>query len=304
VSGRAFIGTAASHAWGTFSYLVAYRFVIGLAPAVSVLAQGILRPAQILPAPSFRWWRALLLGIATSPRTSAISPRLGTLAVRMSGAPALAALLVGVHFLTPYHLLLTGPLLGKDVLLSHLIGTALCFAIVASMWGSATVVRCPRGPETRDEAVARLALLEIAGTGPQVVGGLVLAGVVGAWGLSPARVELATLFGGGLAAQVANAAAGTLLGMASCLPPVANLLVATYLWKTGIAHAGLVSFVLASAATLTRRRLYRATLGDDAGSRLWWAFLAAGFLAGIGTAIAFRALGLTIHYRLMREQLL
>lgn len=304
MSAGTFIGTAASHAWGTFSYLVGYRFVIGLAPAVSVLAQVTLRPARILRAPSSRWWRALLLGIATSPRISAIRPRLRILPARKPSAPALAALLVGVHFLTPYYLLLTGPLLGKDVLLSHLIGTALCFAIVASTWRSAAVARHPPGPEPPDEAAARLALLELAGTGAQVVGGLVLAGVVGAWGLSPARVELATLFGGGLLAQVANAAVGTLLGVASCLPPVANLLVATYLWKTGIAHAGLVSFVLASAATLTRRRLYRATLGDDAGSTLWWAFLAAGFVAGIGTAIAFRALGLTIHYRLMREQLL
>ncbi len=304
MSAGAFIATAAGYAWGTFSYLVGYRLVIGLAPVVSVLAQRLLRTERVLGATSPRWWRAFLLGIATSPRTSAIRPRLGTLRARTPRAPALAALLVGVHFLTPYHLLLVGPLLGKDVLLSHLIGTALCFAIVASTWRSAGDPRHPGGPEARDEAVARLALLELAGTGLQVVGGLVLAGVVGAWGLSPARVELATLFGGGLLAQVANAAVGTLLGAASCLPPVANLLVATYLWKTGIAHAGLVSFVLTSGATLTRRRLYRATLGDQEGSKLWWAFLAAAVLAGIGTAVVFRALGLTIRYRLIREQLL
>jgi hypothetical protein len=108
VSAGAFIGTAASYAWGTLSYLVACRFVIGLAPAVSVLAQGTLRPARVLGATRLR----------------------------------------------------------------------------------------------------RPVLLELAGTGPQVVGGLVLAGVVGAWGLSPGRVELATLFGGGLLAQVGNPPSG------------------------------------------------------------------------------------------------
>jgi hypothetical protein len=304
MSAAAFIGTAASHAWGTFAYLVGYRFATGFAPALSVLAQHVLRPARVPGAATPRWWRALVLGIATSPRASAIRPRLESLIARTPGAPALAALLAGVHFLTPYPLLLIGPLLGKDALLSHVIGTTVWFVVVASAWRPARGSGRGGEPEIDDASPARLALLELVGTGPQVVLGLVLAGAVGAWGLSPGRVEFATLFGGGLAGQAGNAAVGTVLAVASGLPPVANLLVATYLWKTGIAHAGLVSFVLASAATVSRRRLYRATLGEEAGARLWWAVLAAALFAGIATAIVFRALGLTIHYRLMREQLL
>lgn len=304
MSDGGFIGTAASYAWATFVYLVASRFVIGLAPLASVLAQGLLQPGRVLHDGPPSWPGALLLGSATSPRASAIAPRVTLLASRGAAPGALVAFLVGAHLLTPYYFILIGPLLGKDVLLSHLIGTVLCFALVARLWRPAAVAPAGHGVSARDETLARVALLELTGIGPHLVLGVVLGGIIAAWGLSPTHVELATLLGGGLAAQVGSAVAGTALGALTCLPPVANLLVATYLWKTGLAHAGLVSFMLASAATVQRRRLYASVLGEAAARKLSWALLIAAPLAGLGTAVVFRVLGLTIHYRLVPEQLL
>lgn len=127
-----FIGTAVGMAWATLQYLVFYRFVIGVAPATSVAAQTLVGTRQIrLP---FAWPAALLVGAATSPRASAIGRGLAVAAGRDAGPLVAVTFLVGAHFLTPYYLLLTGPLLGKDVLLSHVIGAGLCLAITRVLW--------------------------------------------------------------------------------------------------------------------------------------------------------------------------
>ncbi len=65
---------AASHAWGTFSYPVGYRLVIGLAPAASVLAQRLLRPARVLGVASCLPPVANLL-VATYPVEDGHRPR-------------------------------------------------------------------------------------------------------------------------------------------------------------------------------------------------------------------------------------
>jgi hypothetical protein len=299
----AFISTAVSLAWATFMYLVAYRFVIGLAPVVSVVAQAVMRLRPGLAGGASSWPWALLCGAASSPSAAAIATELRRFTVRSESPISFVAFLIGAHFLTPYYLLLIGPLLGKDALLSHLIGTAFCLAGVVGLWRPPAIPR--REPaEVAPQSISQLARAELIHVVPQMFLGIVLGGMIAAWGLSSAHVALAALLGGGVAAQVGSALAGTVLGVASCLPPVASLFVATYLWKTGIAQAGLVSFVLASAATLTRRQLYRRALGNQAGERLWRTLLLVGVFAGIATGIIFWAFGLTIHYRLSSEQLL
>ncbi len=299
----AFISTAVSLAWATFMYLVTYRFVIGLAPAASVLAQAMARFHAGRAGSASPWPWALLRGVATSPSAAAIAAELRRLTVRGESPISFVAFLVGTHFLTLYYLLLIGPLLGKDALLSHLIGATVCLVGTAGLWRPPAIPRSEPA-EVAPQSVGQLARAELIHVVPHMSLGIVLGGTVAAWGLSPAHVALAALLGGGVAAQVGSALAGSVLGAVSCLPPVASLFVATYLWKTGIAQAGLVSFVLASAATVTRRQLYRTTLGDHAGERLWRMLLLVGVFAGIATAIVFWAFGLTIHYRLSSEQLL
>lgn len=278
-----FISTAVSLASATFMYLLAYRFVIGLAPISSVLAQVALRFRPGLAGAASPWPWALLRGAATSPGAAAIAPELCLFTVRGQSPISIVAFRVGTHFLTPHYLLLIGPLLGKDALLSHLIAAMLCFVGTAGLWRPPAISHIERGADA-PRSIGRLAGAELIHVVPQIFLGIVVGRALAAWGLSPAHVALAALLGGGIAAQAGSALAGTVLGVVSCLPPVASLFVATDLWKTGIAQAGLVSFVLASAATLMRRRQDRAILGDHGGEQLLRTLLLVGALAGIATA--------------------
>lgn len=296
-----FITTTATFAWATFTYLVAYRFVIGLAPAVSILAQAVWLSKPRGAPRRLHFLFGLLSGAATSPTARGVRGALA--AAADTGPVGIVAAVSGAHFLTAYTLLLLGPVLGKDVLLSLVVGAIFLTAIAALAWRPGPLTAAAHGALSSSE-IGHIAVRELLEVGPQIALGLLAGGAVAAWGLSPLRIELATVLGGGLPAQVGSALVGTALGSLSCLPPVASLFVATYLWKTGIAHAGLVSFLLASATTLVRLRLYRRELGEREGARLWWILLLSGPVAGLATAVVFRLLGLTIHYRLVSEQLL
>ena len=86
--------------------------------------------------------------------------------------------------------------------------------------------------------------------------------------------------------------------------PVANLFVGTYLWKIGLAHAGIVSFFYASTVSPQRVLLYSRIMGKRATARFVPALALAALLAGVATALLFRLSGLTIHYKLIPAQLL
>jgi hypothetical protein len=136
-----------------------------------------------------------------------------------------------------------------------------------------------------------------------VVYGLLLGGFVAAWGLSRAHVAPAALFGGGLTTQAVNAGIGLSVSFLTWMNPVANLFVGTYLWKVGIAHAGMLSFFLASLVSWPRVRLYRQALGRRQGVRLAAVLALAALAAGLLVALLFRLAGLSIRYKLMAEQM-
>jgi uncharacterized membrane protein YraQ (UPF0718 family) len=141
----AFVTTAFEMAWATFHYIVFYRFAIGFAFLFSVLLQFFL--------PAERWLRAIQgrsgplpvlaaagLGFTTSPSRQAIESNFSHLIAVKAPLTALVAYLICGHGLTVYYLLMLGPLLGKDVLLSHILGGATIF-IVASLWLSLVLGR-------------------------------------------------------------------------------------------------------------------------------------------------------------------
>lgn len=314
----AFVTTALEMAWATLHYIVFYRFAIGFAFLFSVLLQFFL--------PAKRWLQVIRgrsgpvsilaaagLGLTTSPGRQAIESNFSHLVAVGAPLTALVAYLISSHGLTVYYLLMLGPLLGKDVLLSHVLGGVGVF-IIASLvlplvfgrldkseaGGDFAVVQPPVRPGRLVQTVGS----ELRAAGPLVLYGLLLGGLIAAWGLSPWHVVPAALFGGGLAAQASNALLGLGVSFLTGMSPVANLFVGTYVWKIGIAHAGLVSFFFGNLISWPRVRLYQRTLGHRQGTVFALVLALAAIVAGLLVAFFFHFTGLSIHYKLIPEQLL
>jgi len=315
----AFVTTALGMAWATLHYIVFYRFAIGFAFLCSVLLQFFL--------PAERWLRAIHgrsgplpvlaaagLGFTTSPSRQAIKSNFSHLVAVKAPLTALVAYLICGHGLTVYYLLMLGPLLGKDVLLSHILGGVTIF-IVASLSPSVIFGKTSwtselardvdfTPPPLRLSRITRVIESELRAVGLLSLYGLLLGGVIAAWGLSPWHVAPAALFGGGLTAQGINSILGLVVSFLTWMSPVANLFVGTYAWKVGIAHAGLVSFFFGSLISWPRVRLYQRTLGHRQGTVFALVLALAAIAAGLFVALFFHFTGLSIHYKLIPEQLL
>lgn len=253
------------------------------------------------------------------------------------------------HGLTVYYLLLMGPLLGKDVLLSHAIGGAF-FALTAGVGlrlagvratrlaaeaGSAGTVgrECasandpagasdlagvsdPAGAD--DPAGASGPVRKEAGGGqsgwPAAVAeagralalmalGLVLGAVIAAWGLSGRAAAPVEMVEAPWLAQLVNALLAVAASILLWMWPVENLFVGTYLWKVGLAHAGLVAFFWASTTSPHRLGLYRELWGARVAWRLAVALGVAAVVAGMATALLYRITPLSINYKLIPAQM-
>lgn len=319
MTAAAFVTTAFGMAWATLHYIVFYRFAIGFAFFFSVLLQFFF--------PAERWLQVIRkhsgpvtilaatgLGLTTSPGRQAIEGNFSHLVTVKAPPTALVAYLVCSHGLTVYYLLMLGPLLGKDVLLSHTLGGVTIF-IIASLWLSPVFKKTPRisesavdidftPPPLRPDRIAKIVGSELRAVGLLSLYGLLLGGVIAAWGLSPWHVAPAAPFGGGLATQSINTILGLAASFLTWMSPVANLFVGTYVWKVGIAQAGLVSFFFANLISWPRVRLYQRTLGHRQGTVFALVLALAAIAAGLLVAFFFHFTGLSIHYKLIAEQLL
>lgn len=85
--------------------------------------------------------------------------------------------------------------------------------------------------------------------------------------------------------------------------PVATLFVGTYLWKIGLAHAGLVTFFCAATLAPQRLRLYGNLWGADRTARWVGALALAALAAGLAVAVLLGLVGPEIRYKLTPEQL-
>lgn len=291
----------------TASYLFAYAFVLVLAPLAHL--------ALLALAPVDRGWgggepgrRLGRLGAALAGLTRPLSRRAIETTLRQArSATAAVAFLAVSHALTASYWILLGPLLGKDFLLSHAVGVVL-FAFVASVLAWAFGLKAAAGPP-RERPIgaggARLPAMLAAVALRYVLLvalGLGLGGLVAAWGLSAGARAPAELGTAGSTTQALNAALGGALALLG-VPPVANLFVGTYLWKVGVAHAGIVAFFCAATAAPTRWRLYARVFGRPGAVRLVAALLIGALLAGLATAWLFGAAGVPIRYKLIPEQL-
>jgi uncharacterized membrane protein YraQ (UPF0718 family) len=117
--------------------------------------------------------------------------------------------------------------------------------------------------------------------GPLIIG-VLLGGFILAGGLQPWWVEGAYLLGGGWAADVLNALAAPFLAALVWLGPVANLPVASNLFKSSaLAYPGLVVFLLASVIHPRNIIFYRKTFGLRLGWYIAGAFFFSAVLSGL-----------------------
>ena len=277
------VASALQNAVSTARYLLAYNYVLVLAPMAHVLFV-VFGSARHGERSERGWFSALISGLAAPLSGVRLGRNLGAF-----GTPSAAIVYLCVaHTLTASFWILLGPLLGKDFLLSHVIGMALfvgCAVVFLRFSGISFEEAGPEEPP-REEGTARIALFE----GLRVVSymglGLVLGGVIAAWGFSRASWAPAEVGNGGFETQLVSGVIGVLLGLLG-VPPVANLVVATYLWKTGLAQAGIVAYFCAATAAPSRWALYSRSFGSRGAGLVVVLLLAATLLAGMGTALIF-----------------
>lgn len=311
-----FLSLALYMAKETILYLLAYWLTPLLAFATSVALQAL--------APVHHWQRWLhddrksrrILGAIALGFTRPLSPVVLVHNLRLLHGQSLETIvyLTVSHNLTVYYLFLLGPLLGKDVLLSHLIGGIIFMGVASRLTGlfgvDWTPLRSAPGVEDslslslEKQSFWPLFLDELRRILGLMGYGLLLGGLIAAWGLSPWTVVPAYITTNRWFAQVINALLGGVVSMILWMWPVANLFVGTYLWKIGLAHAGLVTFFYASTLSPQRLRLYAQVKGKEQAIRFGTALALAVILAGLVTAILFHLLGLRINYKLVPEQLL
>lgn len=199
---------------------------------------------------------------------------------RLAGAFPLAA----PHFV-PYRLSILMALVGLEFALGQLIGGILLLALTARFGprlevGSASTLAI--GGETIGSYLAR----EARAAWPLLYG-LVLSGLIGAAGRQDWWIDLSEIGGGRLNSALVNAGAGAGLAIIAAAPPLANLFIASWLWKAyGLSYTGVIAFVLAGTVNPWSLRAYAARWGWPAAGRL----ALVGLVGSVAGALAVSAL--------------
>ncbi|MFQ5882597.1 MAG: hypothetical protein ACE5I9_09020 [Candidatus Methylomirabilales bacterium] len=227
------------------------------------------------------------------------------------------AFIGGAHYLLFYVFLLS-PLLGKEFLLAYIIGVVVFLGVfitlgsqlkrsdvspIPSPQADLTHFAIPRSkakaplPFRLAEQAIRLIGREVAGSWWRLLYGFLAAGFLAAVAIQPSWVFPVTLTGGGWQGQFLNALMGIGTGLLSFAPPIANILIGTYLWRGGIALAGLVAFWFTAAAAPHRIWYYRRMLGWRLALLLAGIVLLAAILSGLTVAGIFGLLQIKIKYQ-------
>jgi uncharacterized membrane protein YraQ (UPF0718 family) len=126
---------------------------------------------------------------------------------------------------------------------------------------------------------------------PDIAGGLLIAGAVGAW--VPDRFwQGLFLHGHPVAAMVWGPLIGPLVAMLSFVCSVGNVPLAAVLWQGGISFGGVVSFLFADLIILPILDIYRKYYGMKMAAFLFVTFYAAMSGAGFAVELLFKALHL------------
>lgn len=299
------IDTAWEIARQTTAYLFAYAFapILALGAQLLLVAWGTrLRQGK---STASRLRRQLLLGITAPSGTRALERDLRRRDLSAAGPPWLY--LGWVHGLTAYYWILLGPLLGRDFLLSHVVGM-LVFVLLCSLLGRvARIAPSTSSPPSEGFPAERATLPSVGREAIRFAAlaavGLAAGSLIAAWGFSEHTFAAAELGAPGLPTQSVNALLGASIALAGVVPPITNLFVGTYLWKVGLAHAGIVAFFCAAAASPLRWPLYRRIYGGRAAFRLALVLVVSALCAGLVTAWSWGILDLEIRYRLIPSQL-
>ena len=219
---------------------------------------------------------------------------------------AASAFLIARFNLVPYALAFTLVLFGLEFFIGQLLG-ALVMAF--ALWGLLKFVPAVRWEEARQKLKERKAVTGLpAEPDPRLQGwrgafryiggefrklwlailvGIILAGMIGAFGRTEWTVDLTIIGGGGLPTELLNALVGILLVLPLFVPPIGHVFAASFLWKAYIlSYVGVVSYLLASFINPRAIRTYYWTYRTGPGLYV----AAAGFLSAAIGALAVQGL--------------
>lgn len=301
VASTIFLGAAAQVAVDAVLYLWAYAMVPLLAWLTAMAIRWFIGRQYWLAYAPRSWPATFLVAVGRYPGWREVFQ---SLCVLHDQGRKTCFFLIASHNLLVSFYFLVGPLLGKDVLLSLLIGTGIYLGLaipICDKAGFQAEIVCSSG----ESAISRPALRESALYFGWAAYGLLLGSLVAAWGLTspgfaPVEISQSPFF-----AQMLNSLIGLLAAVATFMSPVAALFTGTYLWKIGLAHAGLITFFCATTLTPQRWMLYRRVYGRNQARGLYLGLAAAALLSGILTALLYAATdALDIGYKLIPQQML
>ncbi len=104
--------------------------------------------------------------------------------------------------------------------------------------------------------------------------------------------------------QFLNSLIGLGFAIVTFSAPVANLFVATYLWKTGMALSGFVAYLLAVSLSPLFWPIYVRCIGKKRTFYLLCILAVGVVVASLGVTAVWKLAGLGIHYKLNPNQIL
>jgi len=145
-------------------------------------------------------------------------------------------------------------------------------------------------------AVSEIFVMEWAAVIRDVVGGLLIAGAVGAW-VPDSFWQHLFLTGHPLAARLWGPLIGPVISLLSFVCSIGNVPLAGVLWNGGISFGGVTSFLFADLIIIPILIIYRKYYGTAMMLRILGIFYGAMVLAGYVIEFVFGALGLIPHTR-------
>jgi hypothetical protein len=140
-------------------------------------------------------------------------------------------------------------------------------------------------------SVSHVFVMEWAAIWKDLVGGLLIAGAIGAW-VPDAFWQSLFLTGHPTAAAVWGPLVGPLVAVISFVCSIGNVPLAVVLWTGGISFGGVVAFIFADLIILPVLNIYRRYYGLRMAAFLSAAFYAAAAIAGYVAELVFGGLGL------------
>jgi hypothetical protein len=165
---------------------------------------------------------------------------------RLAGAFALTA-----PHLVVYRLSVIMALVGLEFALGQLLGAVVVGVLLARL--GPTVGERKNWRSTSSPATIPAYLGQEGRAAWPLLYGLLLSGLIGAAGRQDWWIDLSEAGGGGVVTALLNAGVGASLAVVSFAPPLANLFIASWLWKAyGLSYAGVIAFVMPPIVRQTR----------------------------------------------------